>query len=282
VKRAGGWTAKAALSVVVLIVGIGFGREVLYFWKADDAPPIRLPSPGMLGDLEKPHSIRFGDAAWSLNRRSVEGGRDEAVARLRADCRALLQSIKQRPSAAPDDNDDLAFLTDATPVDSEPGRWRLYEFAETFPMAVAVADSAGRLAQSHNWAIIWAIAVPAGDNLWSLCVFHPADASAEEIAGSIDAPLPPGGRRTLSIAAEGCGIVAFSGPDEPDAWKRSYDEWFAGRSWRQSTAWRKIGKAWYARYVSPDSADYAVEVRFGPDAGGGLRGVLMITPPRSM
>ena len=278
-KRVGGWTAKGLLSAAVLVVGIGFGREVLYFWQADDAPPIRLPSPGMLGDLEKPHSIRFGDAAWSLNRRSVEGNRDEAVAQLRADCRALLQSIKPRPSAAPDDNDDLAFLTDATPVDSEPGRWRLYEFAETFPMAVAVADSDDDLASAGNRAIMWAIAVPAGEERWSLCVFSPTDSAEKKSAVEIVPPLPSGGRRTMSIEAnDGEAITAFTGPNEPEQWRQSFDRWFAERNWRPPAAWRKIGKAWYIKYVSPDSDDCAVEVSFGPDGRGGLSGLLMITP----
>lgn len=280
-KRVGGWTAKGLLSVVVLIVGVGFGREVLMWWNSDDAPPIRLPSPGMLGDLEKSHSIHFGDAAWSLNRRSVEGNRDEAAEQLRADCRALLQSIKTRPSVAPNDSDDLAFLAGATPVDSEPGRWRLYEFAETFPMAVAVADSADDLATADNRAIIWAIAVPTGEARWSLCVFSPTDSTAKKSAAEIAPPLPPGGRRTMSIEAnDGEAITAFTGPNEPEQWRRSFDRWFAERNWRQTAAWRKIGKAWYIKYVSPDSDDCAVEVRFGPDARGGLSGLLMITPLR--
>ena len=310
-KRISVWTTKWLLSAMVLVVGVGFGRQVLIWWGNDDVPTTRLLTAESLSDPGQPHSIRFGDAEWSLRRRSISGDRDEAVAQLRAECRELLRNIKPRPSVATDDRSFLTFLSDSTPVDQEPGKWRLYEFRETFPMAVGVAREGDRsdlprsgpkagtdaqrwslhksdlspsadLAQLGYRAIMWAIAVPAGANQWTLCVFRLADSPMGEESGLVKVPIPPGCRRTLLIrAVGGGGIVAFGGPDRLDRWKRFHDDWFAGQGWRQSVHWRSVGKAWYAKYVAPDYIGGAVEVRFGPDGRGGLSGLLMITPRQS-
>ena len=313
-KRISVWTTKGLLSAMVLVAGVVFGRQVLIWWGNDDvtaeggrATNQLLPAE-LLGDPGQPHSIRFGDAAWSLRRRSISGDRDEAVAQLRAECRELLRNIKPRPSVALPDwgvsstatptpgatngRGFMSLLSGSTPVDREPGKWRLYEFRETFPMAVGVArpsmspsepeNGQADLAQLGYRAIIWAIAAPAGAKQWTLCVFRPADLPVAEESGLIEVPIPPGCRRTLSIrAVGGGGIVAFGGPDRPDRWKRFHDDWFAGQGWRQSVSWRSAGKAWYAKYVAPDYIGGAVEVRFGPDGRGGLSGLLMITPRQS-
>ncbi len=306
-KRISVWTTKGLLSAMVLVAGVGFGRQVLIWWGNNDVPTTRLLTAESLGDPGQPHSIRFGDAAWSLRRRSIFGDRDEAVAQLRAECRELLGAIKPRPLVAPpgrggsstatpafgatDGRGFMSLLSASTPVDREPGKWRLYEFRETFPMAVGVArpstspsepeNGQADLAQLGYRAIMWAIAVPAGANQWTLCVFRPADSPMGEESGLVEVPIPPGCRRTLSIQAGGGGIVAFGGPDRLDRWKRFHDDWFADQGWRQSVHWRSAGKAWYAKYVAPDYIGGAVEVRFGPDGRGGLSGLLMITPRQS-
>ncbi len=307
-KRISVWTTKGLLSAMVLVAGVGFGRQVLIWWGNDDAPTPQLLPAELLGDPGQPHSIRFGDAAWSLHRRSISGDRDEAVAQLRAECRELLraiyrlsQNVAQPPPAVQNlpgqpgaavPQTIMAHLSGSTPVDREPGKWRLYEFHETFPMAVGVArpstspsepeNGQADLAQLGYRAIMWAIAAPAGANQWTLCVFRSADSPMGEESGLVEVPIPPGCRRTLSIrAVGGGGIVAFGGPDRLDRWKRFHDDWFANQGWRQSVHWRSAGKAWYAKYLAPDYIGGAVEVRFGPDDQGGLSGLLMITPRQS-
>ncbi|MBU4270553.1 MAG: hypothetical protein KKE86_06130 [Planctomycetes bacterium] len=327
-KRISVWTTKGLLSAMVLVAGVGFGRQVLIWWGNDDVPTTRLLTAESLGDPRQPHSIRFGDAAWSLRRRSIVGDRSEAVAQLRAECRELLRNIKPQPSVAQqgwggsstatptssstatptsgatDGRGFMAHLSDSTPVDREPGKWRLYEFRETFPMAVGVAREGDRsdlprsgpkgashksdlspsadLAQLGYRAIMWAIAVPTGAKQWTLCVFRPSDSPMGEESGLVEVPIPPGCRRTLSMqAVGGGGIVAFGGPDRPDRWKRFHDDWFARQGWRPTVPWRQTGNAWYAKYNAPDDIGGAVEVRFGPDGRGGLSGLLMITPHES-
>jgi len=310
-KRISAWTTRGLLSAMVLVAGVGFGRQVLRWWGNDDATaesgrgtPQLLPAE-LLGNPRQPHSIRFGEAAWSLSRRSIVGDRTKAIEQLRAECREQLRNIKPRPSVAPpgaitdptapgatDGRGFMALLSDSAPVDREPSKWRLYEFHETFPMAVGVArppashgePKKGRvdLARLGYRAIMWGVAIPAGTNEWSLCVFRPADCPREEESGSIKVPVPPGCRRTLSLqAVGGGGITAFSGPDRPAQWKRFHDDWFARRGWRPAVPWRSAGNAWYAKYTAPDSTGGAVEIRFAPDGRGESSGLLMITPPES-
>ena len=127
--------------------------------------------------------------------------------------------------------------------------------------------------------IIWGLAVPTGEDGWSLCVFQPESHPSEGASGSTDVPLPPGCRRMLSLrAANGGGITAFSGPDRPDEWRRFYDQWSARQGWRPVGAWQPIGAAWYAKFAPPDRGGGTLEIRFGPDGRGGASGVLIIGP----
>ncbi|MBN1394397.1 MAG: hypothetical protein JW959_05200 [Pirellulales bacterium] len=294
-------TVKALLTVAVLLAGWFFAREALLWWKTDGAaadggPAAQYPSSAdPLGDPRRPHTIRFGEAAWSLRRREIVGDISNAVSALRVECINLSRNAEPRPlvaqtTGATDDGGLMKFLSKLSPTADSTDGWRLYEFNEAFPTVVGVARTGGSptepetdsadLAQLGYRVIMWGIAIPTGADRWSLCIFLPNDFSAKEESVAVDVSLPPGARRTLAVrTVEGEAIVAFAGQGESGDWKPFYDEWFAGRGWRPATAWRRNENGWYAKYVSPDCVGCAVEVHFGRDAGGGLSGLLMIAPP---
>ncbi len=171
-KRISVWTTNSLLTLLVLVAGLGFGRQVLKWWAADASPPGNsiIGSFGDdLGDPAQLHTIQFGDASWSLSRQSIAGDKESMIERLRATCRDVLNT-KPRPAVAPEslrstdtrpraaegatagrgfvgeppasEQKFLTFLSDAKPADESPGEWRVYEFHEAFPMAVGVAKAA--------------------------------------------------------------------------------------------------------------------------------------------
>jgi len=102
-KRISAWTSKFLLSVLILAAGLGFGRQVLMWWKADqslppDAATVAPLSDG-LGDPMQLHTIHFGNAGQSLGRQSVIGDKGAAVERLRAACRKALLDAVDRTAA---------------------------------------------------------------------------------------------------------------------------------------------------------------------------------------
>ena len=188
-KRISLWTSNGLLTVIVLTAGVGFGRQVLAWWAADSsqsaaALATALPL-GKLGDARQCHVIRFGDQPWSLRRQLVMGDKAAAARRLQTACRELLQTGCSAAGLPPaDDRKCPASLSGMKPLDEEPGKWRLYEFHEAFPMVIGTVrppkptTPAAPPADSQYHVAIWAAAtagrprgldlvhIPARENFW--------------------------------------------------------------------------------------------------------------------
>ncbi len=308
-KRISAWTTNSLLTLLVLVAGVGFGRQVLKWWAADASPSgdSRFAPPNdALGDPMQLHTLQFGDLSWALGRQSIRGDRQHAMEQARAACRESLATrpptVVAPPAAngggasgattvgrfAPNDEKFLDFLSHSKPVVEDPGKWRVYEYQGAFPMAVGLARAADAapepptntppsLAQSGYRVVVWVLAVPAGNGEWTLWTFQPEGPPAGSVTGAAEIPVPPGGHRGLSLQTAGGGLIAFGGPCRPEEWKRFYDDWFRSQDWRSATGWRPADGAWCARFTS--DAGGAVDVRFGPDGRGGLSGLFMVTRP---
>ena len=269
-KRLSAWTTNSLFTLLVVVAGVGFGRQVTSWWAADASPP-----PAVAAGLDDPAQVQmlqFGDASWSLRRQSVMGNKQKAIEQLRAACRQVLlagPSVDQSPA----DDRFLKLLASCTPVDQEPGKWRLYELHDAFPMTVGVLARAN----AQDRVAVWGLAVPTGAKQWTLNTFQQLP-SAVGNSNAINVPLPPGCRRTLSLSTESGRIIAFRGPDCPSEWKGFYDDWFASQGGQRAAPWRLVGSAWCAKFS--DRGEW-IDVRFGPDGQGGLSGMLMTTPDHS-
>jgi len=334
-RRIGLWTSRGLLCAIVLVAGLAFGRQVLRWWAEDDSSArttiAALPAE-RLGDPAAPHEIEFGDLPWSMRRQSIAGDQQRAVERLRTVCRELLEARRepQRPAAAvagggPNDANSptnavaerfseklsvggrsvaqlLKSLQQDTPVAESPGRWRLYEWHETVPMTVGIAESPPRV-------ILCGMAIPAGPDAWTLCVFHVQGESPIFVDTQIGAvpvfkphekgphaereeykaereeyriPLPPDARPSLALrATDGGGITAFTGGRDIGAWIAFYDDWAKKTGWQRTTDWQCLGAARHARFAAPDADGRTLDLRFGPDPRGGTSGLLMVSPPAS-
>ncbi len=258
-KRISAWTTNSLLTLLILVAGLGFGQQVLRWWAEDaSASSITVDHP-----TSPFQTLQFSNNAWSIGRRSVIGDKQTAVEQLRIACRELLEkapTLEKTPSQK-----GLDFLAGLTPVDQKPGKWRLYELQDAFPMAVGVNAK-------EDCAVVWGLAMPVGDQQWTLSTFQMGNSRSEgQIKGEV--PLPPGGSQTLAMSTSDGRIVAFSGPNRSEDWKKFYDDWSSQQGY-QKTDWRQVGSAWYAKFLKPGDS---VDVRFGPNERGDLSGLWMMT-----
>jgi len=293
-RRISDYTTKCLLTVMVLIVGLAFGRQVLKWWSAPgpdaDAVTPELRSTDGLGDPSRLHVLRFGDQAWSLRRQAISGNRQAAVAALKASCREVVQqghAPRDEPGKA--ERELTEGLAARDPVDQEPGVWRLYELKESFPMVVGVrsagAPAIGRpgvnLAVAESRVVTWGLAIPAGSDVWSVCTFQPEPVDSVMVDSIAEFEIPPQCKRTVSIrVTDGGGLIGFAGEVDARSLAEFYDRWFARHNWEAVDRWQRSASAWHARFTAPGPAPAAsVDVHFGPDAGGRVVGLLMITSP---
>ena len=76
-RRISAWTTNGLLTVIILVAGLGFGRQVLHWWAADTRAKTASGTPSAgdgLGDPSQPHVLQFGDQPWSL-RPAIDLGR---------------------------------------------------------------------------------------------------------------------------------------------------------------------------------------------------------------
>jgi hypothetical protein len=246
-----------------------------------------VPEAPGIADPLGPHQLQFGESPWRLTRRSFVGGRPEAIAALRCDCREAIAACRFPEGSAPEAEETLlGSLAEREPVDEEPGEWQLYEMDGPFVMVAGTRRGTARadpapgtqVARAVRRVVIWGLGLRVGPEGWTLETFHLGDPSEGRMPGPPEILLPPESTRTVSLRVlEGGGMVAFRGSSEPEAWQAFFDRSLPGRGWRAAGDWRRPGSGWHRRYVGPAGS---VDIRFGPEVRGELSGLLMINPPQ--
>jgi hypothetical protein len=313
-RRVIGWTTNLLATGIVLVLALGMGRELVRWWGVGSQPPAMSADPNPAGSQVDPQSLEFGHGDYSLTRQSLAGAREAALGRLRELCREALAA--DAAGLSPPTASETAFLqrtASREPLEEQPGRWQLHYFEDAFPLLVGVrnapaevrpggrdppvehrpdagatglADRA-RSGGSQRRVLAWGLAVPAGENEWSLYTYRaarPAGSSAEpgrttpDPLGSrkllADVQLPTGARRTLALRGQpGEATIGFTGRGLPETWRKELDAWFAAQGW-QSDGWRSINSGWHAHYRHPVSSD-AAQVHFA-DSAGVLTGLITL------
>ncbi len=291
-KRAATWATNSLLTIIVLVLGIGFGRQVLIWWAEDDAPSnagVGSMVADGLGNPGRLHSLEFGDLAWSVRRQSVECDQARAALALRSACREVVgREVLPTEVIQPSEAEFLTQLARHEPVEEEPGKWRLYELSSGFPLVVGTRTTppvsssppGTNLAYPARRVVVWGLATPMGPRAWTLYTFQSGKALGAGFPKLPEFPVPPECRKTLSLrVAGGGGMIGFEGPEPAESWKRVYDDWFAGRDWKTATGWQRTGSAWCVRYGAPPGGPIGwVDVRLGTDENGQTRGLLILTP----
>ena len=272
------FTTRLLLSGLVLVLGLGLGRQVLLWWRADPTGPARRESAESPGDASQGQQLRFGNDPLELGRRAIAGSRADALHALRDSCRALADAARppDRPLSEPERRllDDLAAKP---PAEEDAGRWALYQLEEPLPMVVVVRPTGPKggatVAGDGRRVVTWGLALPMASQAWSLYTFH-QPSSWTEAAGL---PAPPNAIRVLAMqTVEGGTTLAIRGPDS-GGWKAFYDQWFASRGWT-GAGWQSSGAAWSNRYSKGEGQ--RVDLQFASDPYGKASGLLVYTPAR--
>ncbi len=289
-RRISAWTTRGLLSAIILVAGLGFGRQVLRWWSEDARAP--APTPGLPDRLRPadpagPSRLGVGPKGWLVVQHLAVGSRAQALAALRAECRRLTP-VAPIPADAPGPAEHRLLETLAVrhPVDESPGQWQLYELdgpaalvAGTRSCAAPEAGEVSRVAWTGQRVVTWGIAVPQPDRGWTLYAFHAATTSRAPEDDAVELPLPAGSHQSMSIHVPGGpALVRFAGNEPAEAWKAHFDSWFAGMGW-PAGKWQREGPRWQCRARGAmRDRPVSVDVQFASDDAGRLAGVLMVTP----
>ncbi len=291
-RRISSYTSRAVLSAIVLIAGIGFGRQVLRWWR-DDAADLHLQAPAVAPGLGHPsaaHEVVVGDRPWSIVRQTFQGDAAAATRALLAACQtAAGETAGMRlPAPSSEERALLARLADSEPELHAPAGVSLYSLTDGFPLVVGTRSSvpagrpdAGAQPEVSGPAVAtWGIAVPTNRSSWSLYTFRPEERRDDSEPERLQPPLPPGCRPLLQVrAVTGDASTVFAGPPQPDAWKAFYDRWAAEAGLQSRHGWRASGEAWHATYRSAaPNGPGVVEIHFQQTEPERARGVILVGP----
>jgi len=289
-RRLSSITSRILLSAVIVIAGIGVGRQILSWWReAADAPQqAPLPVAG-LGDPSAVHEIVLADRPWAIVQQSFQGDAGEAADALLSACHRAAKATEAMPlpPPGPEEQQLLDRLERARPERRSPGGVSLYALREAVPLVVGIRTARGAhpaTAESHPGVTgpsvaVWGMAVPAASNQWSLYTFQPSKEPSEK--GSLpQPPIPPECRRLLQVRAVGGDrSIVFTGRSAPRAWRAFYDHWAAEVGLEPIGGWQESGGIWRVTYRAADPGSAAVvHVHMDTTAGKAHRGIVLVVP----
>jgi hypothetical protein len=253
-KRIADWTTKALFSALVLVGGLGFGREVVRWWRGEEAPDASFLPGSEFGAGEGPVQIAFGDLPVGLGRQTLLGDQAEALKALENACREALPAA--RPWSPTPDKQELDLLdrldtlgtaaTRATLVAHGPPDARLHLPVAGVPLIVGTRRlaSAGST-DEQNRVVLWGLAVPAGERQWTLWLFQ-AGRRENDARREPRIPLPADCRRLMALDQGDTEACAFQGAGSCDACRRFFTRWHAEQQPAEALRWSQTdGGGWY-------------------------------------
>jgi hypothetical protein len=263
-RRIGAWTTNLLATGLVLVVGLTFGRQLASWWalRSEGSSQRALGGTRFLDQAALEHEaaaplLDFGDLPMRLGRETVTGDKQRVFASLRARCRAgAQQNLASARVPGPREQRMLRGTVDLTPVDQEPGKWKMYQLDGPLPMVVVTAtrnDVSGRPGdQPPARALVWGLAFPvdSGTDQWTLFTCVPTEGLGPAASDPLALPIPPAGRRLMSLrATDGGGMVLLAGTDESQDWCRVLDAGFEQQGWSARGGWQAVGAGWHRRYA---------------------------------
>lgn len=290
-KRMTSWTTNGLLTAIVLVAGLGFGRQVLIWWSSGSRGGAEAVAPvgteDGFGDPSRVHILQFADQCWSIRRQAIVGRQGDAAKALQTLCREVIADC--HPSGGQSSEAErrlLAALSRQQPAEEKPGQWQLYLWNEGFPMVAGVragpqserSGAGSQLAEPGRRVVTWGLAIPSGPESWTVLAFQPDVGSNSSSEGFLEIPLPPQCRKVVSVRVAGGGsVMAFAGPEVPKTSMRFYDHWLTQQGWKMLDAWRPSGAGWHVRYVSAGRTPVvSVDIHLGVDRQGQTAGVVAV------
>lgn len=299
-RRMADWTTKGVFSALVLVAGLGFGRQVIFWWRSGDAPQAAstlTDAPPGLPDGREPVEIAVGDLPLRLGRQTIEGDQAEAIQALRAaGQRGVLTALPWSPVADADEQQLLARLAMLKPDDQVSSKTLtdgtdacLYEPSPGMPLIVGTRrigadaqDSTGHATALQTRLVLWGLAAPAGDRLWTMYIFQ-ADQPPVNGQTRQGVPMPPGCRRLMAFSQQGAETLAFQGPGACGDYQRYYAAWLAEQRPGAASRWRRSGEGgWQVMTEGERSRASAVAqpslwIHLAPGPRGGCTGFVFVS-----
>jgi hypothetical protein len=260
-RRISSWTTNGLFTALVVVAGVGLGRQTIVWWRADAEPPTSPPVGTAWGagfdDPTQPVELALGDTPYELTRQTVNGDAEAAAEALLAlGRRAIGQAEVFDDELVEREQRFLGRLTDQPPaVENTAAGWRLHLAHEGLPLIVGtrrIGKGAAEIdsqASRAPWRVVlWGLALPTGENGWTVYQFLASQSPKTVTAGLADVPLPPDSRRVLSIGGTaGDSVIAFEGHATCGEWKRFFAGWFARLDPAAVVEWSPSGQGWHGQ-----------------------------------
>lgn len=278
---------------IVLVATLTTGRQIFVWWHvvppSESAAQSTEPGKSAWEADQQPVALEFGDLPVSVTRQIVSGEPAAVLAALVRNCETATR-VADHPLRERDETEDhlLERLADSRPAAEESGTWQVHVVDDRFLLVAGLrrlpGGQSGDAARSEWRLVCWGIGMPAGAQTWTTFVMRGTGGPSSVGGGTLDVPIPPDSRRSLSLKDErGAALVGFSGTGEPDRWMQFYDRWFTSRGWTLSDGWSVGQEVWSARFAAPGSSDRErVEIRFARDRRGELAGLWQVIQPASI
>lgn len=299
-RRIADWTTKGIFSALVLVAGLGFGRQVVDWWHSGDAPQVATvvtEAPLDLSDAAGPVEIAVGELPLRFGRQTVVGDQAQAIEALEAAGRAGLATASPLSQVADADEQYLLDrLAQLKPVEARsqggetvgPDAW-LYEPSPGMPLIVGTrrlnTHSSEAAPDATAWetrVVLWGLAAPAGERLWTLYLLQ-AERSRADDQQQEGLPLPPDCRRLMAFRdQQGAETAVFQGSGECDHYRRFYAAWLTEHGQKAAARWRRSGDGgWQVMVVLDGSQTAAAErslwIHLSPAPLGGCTGFVFIS-----
>lgn len=253
-KRIRGWTTNLLATALVAVLALAIGRQLISWWRVEpngngssnQATSIALPDVGGGQALE----LGFGSLPYPLQCRTLRGDLSAATGALTTACRELAVNAPPLSGLGPAEQQLLALVSQAEPVERGPGSLEVFAAPQGMPVVVVTgtfpaepekqeqpgaflppladgqpetqASSLKPVGTSQRRVVTWGLAAAAVEGEWNLYIAHAGQGRGNS-PRSPDMATSPG---TISPSAASADPATSSSglPDlvpEPPGSKRS-------------------------------------------------------------
>lgn len=169
-------------------------------------------------------NLEFGDVGYQLSRSRFSGELAGVFDLLEKRCREQLQNkIKPFGEIGVQEKKFIAEQSGLKPVEVVPGKYRIFcerfkPMLAGFPTAIGIRDDcdegatmeeSGMGLSSHSRMAVWAMAMPAGDNQWTIFL---GTSATKESSDWIDRVIPTDAVKNISLSDKNGGaVIGFAG-----------------------------------------------------------------------
>jgi len=285
-RRVAGWTSNLIVTIIIVLASIACGRQIVQWWHEGSPPEPAgaVPTLTVPDELSGPHTVVFGNCAWTMQRRVLEGTGQEIETALLEECRAAVRQAPF-PDGEPGEQETklIERLAGEEPVDKG-SNWAIYRLAKPLVMmaglrwtgsAVNPPEEPGQpVATGRTRVVVWAIGIRSRQTSWAAYVFRRNGPQTVGMHTASPIELPQEIRRVMGIGTpDGTYMLAIEGADPLSKSRVQLDRSLFRSGWHPRRPWQWTGAAWTRAYV--DQQDNSLDVYLAPHKVSGWTGLVV-------